>query len=1242
MRNGLHATWHTHRGLAVMVGITVCLAAAQANATTYYVRTTGVDTNDGLTAQAAFQSIRTAARFLLNPGDRVVVGPGEYHEADIEPRRGGATGQPVEFVADPTGALTGDPAGEVRIIPSPAPAARKTAFLIFGKHHLRIQGFTILGAADPAIQVRPAAQSGGSSGDLSIVGNTFRGGNQAIEIQATGPVEIKDNHIDGSGFAASVVSDPASRVNVVIDHNVLTNNMRGLSTSGAGAVTVTNNEFESNVEFALNIFEADAATIDNNTVHGGRIGLVYVRTEDGPASVSITRNTLNQLPIGLSVRGTASNSVMAMIAGNTVAPFSVGIALREVEQAQVSSNEINGGYRGIGLYGGGLVNVEQGQFTGCSRGISLAGKIGQVTVTHSRFESCGTGVRGDTTGNVSVGSSQFIKSSGVRVSSRSVDVVGNHFENAAGGVTLNASTVHFLDNQLVGVRNAVVVSGAAAVEVARNDISGSVAGVLVTATMITLKNNSLSGVPQPGELRGQRILASANRWTGARHPFVVHDAVDVRVEDNELSGPGSGMIYESRRSRVGSAHWNRNVLKEGASLSFSGELLDMDVEATFNRIEAATLTAMKVRTRGSVDLSDNVIVNPVGNGIQLQGAGGDAVVNRNQIDGGVDGISLENWHAVAVAGNVLAHPRQHGLRISNIDTAVVDANHVSDSGNDAINIAGEAILVGDCNRDGVVSGAELQRVAARVFDADPGADCSAAMSGDVVSSADLVRATLASLLGPSASRPAREIEVADNTVGATGGVGIVAFATDQMTAQRNVVSNASRSGISLVVGTSGAATVESNRVDAGGGDGLAVSGAAVLNVSSNEVGGSAGSGLRLRDAGRVFLANNHVADTGGVGIRASHVGHWTSRGNQIDATGGGISLFGARPAGLSAALEDERIGSSRGVGLLVDQAALVSLSASEVRDTAADGVVLRHTNVVRITDSVVSGAAGTALRLGDAEAATGDDIVLERNRFGGFHGSGVDARPVGKVLVRECQMDAATEATGAGIVLRYAPMSTALAVVSGNRIRGGGGDGIFVENAGRAIVWDNQVYSARQTGVLLRGLGATEVVNTLAYDNGEDAVRLEQPGEARVFNNTLYANGRWGLASADATSLRILNNILDGNVEGSLVLGIGDSAAAQEGFNLTTGMFVGLTPAATDVMDAPAFADPNGADGVLGGDGADDDDFHLRMQPASPAIDAGSDTAVFFGISGSALGEGLGDSGPVDLGYHYDPSPRVP
>ena len=76
-----------------------------------------------------------------------------------------------------------------------------------------------------------------------------------------------------------------------------------------------------------------------------------------------------------------------------------------------------------------------------------------------------------------------------------------------------------------------------------------------------------------------------------------------------------------------------------------------------------------------------------------------------------------------------------------------------------------------------------------------------------------------------------------------------------------------------------------------------------------------------------------------------------------------------------------------------------------------------------------------------------------------------------------------------------------------------------------------------------------------------------------------------------------------------------------------------MFPEATNFADDPELVAPAGTDGMLGGEGFADDDFHL--QPTSPAIDAGSATAAELGITGSAVAGHGTDEGIVDLGYHY-------
>ena len=71
------------------------LWAATAEATTYYVGTTGNDSNNGTSLNTPFRTIGKAAS-VVNPGDVVNVRGGTYGEA-VNINRGGALGNPVTF-----------------------------------------------------------------------------------------------------------------------------------------------------------------------------------------------------------------------------------------------------------------------------------------------------------------------------------------------------------------------------------------------------------------------------------------------------------------------------------------------------------------------------------------------------------------------------------------------------------------------------------------------------------------------------------------------------------------------------------------------------------------------------------------------------------------------------------------------------------------------------------------------------------------------------------------------------------------------------------------------------------------------------------------------------------------------------------------------------------------------------------------------------------------------------------------
>ena len=110
------------RALAAAPLLAVCWTGVAA-ATTYYVRASGSDDNDGLTAATAFASVRPAARMLREPGDRLIVGPGTYREGNISSFGNGTPEAPIVLFGDSSGAATGDPPGPVTILPTNMPAA---------------------------------------------------------------------------------------------------------------------------------------------------------------------------------------------------------------------------------------------------------------------------------------------------------------------------------------------------------------------------------------------------------------------------------------------------------------------------------------------------------------------------------------------------------------------------------------------------------------------------------------------------------------------------------------------------------------------------------------------------------------------------------------------------------------------------------------------------------------------------------------------------------------------------------------------------------------------------------------------------------------------------------------------------------------------------------------------------------------------------------------------------------------
>jgi parallel beta-helix repeat protein len=247
---------------------------------TYFVRADfapaeGV-ARDGTTPETAFSSIREAAGKLMdpnaNPGEVICVGPGTYSDGDIAPGRSGIDGFPIVFFADRTGALTSDPPGPVHIVPGTG--GQTTGFLLLGRKHVVIDGFTITGFPDQGIQVR----SGGTGITIRNV-NVQDCARAGIDVSAEGVVVVETSCSLRNGTSGLSLRGNVDTGEIIVpfvsNTRVGMNGAHGIFVQTASAGLLQNNAVYNNRATGISLRTAPDMQIVNN--------LVYANGEEGLA-----------------------------------------------------------------------------------------------------------------------------------------------------------------------------------------------------------------------------------------------------------------------------------------------------------------------------------------------------------------------------------------------------------------------------------------------------------------------------------------------------------------------------------------------------------------------------------------------------------------------------------------------------------------------------------------------------------------------------------------------------------------------------------------------------------------------------------------------------------------------------------------------------------------------------------------------------------------------------------------------
>jgi hypothetical protein len=222
----------------MLMGLLASLVASSASAATYYVATTGRDTNPGTLAHP-WRTVQHAADKLL-PGDTVLVRGGVYHEAvTVNVSGTGAPDGVITFANYP---------GEIPVLDGSTlavPANSDTGlFYLNNQSDIAIQGFELRNYSTPRIAPTPA-------------GIFISGSSSAIRIAHCNIHNIKttggDPSNSGNAFAIAVYGTSTTPCNgVVIDSNSIHNNRTGSSETITLNGNVTNFQVTNNLVYDNN------------------------------------------------------------------------------------------------------------------------------------------------------------------------------------------------------------------------------------------------------------------------------------------------------------------------------------------------------------------------------------------------------------------------------------------------------------------------------------------------------------------------------------------------------------------------------------------------------------------------------------------------------------------------------------------------------------------------------------------------------------------------------------------------------------------------------------------------------------------------------------------------------------------------------------------------------------------------------------------------------------------------------
>jgi len=340
--------------------------------------------------------------------------------------------------------------------------------------------------------------------------------------------------------------------------------------------------------------------------------------------------------------------------------------------------------------------------------------------------------------------------------------------------------------------------------------------------------------------------------------------------------------------------------------------------------------------------------------------------------------------------------------------------------------------------------------------------------------------------------------------------------------------------------------------------------------------------------------------------------------------------------------QDGTVTSNEDTGVQVLSTTMAAIAGSTVTSNKGGGVMFSAVPTASVSMSDLSNNVNHGL-IADQSGLTLEKSTVRGNGQNGVRHTGGSAQVRGLTVV---------DNRGKGIEVSGASQFVLQDAVVGSN----GDNGVEISTVASPSIAASVMYSNTGVGLTLLDAASATVWNNLVYANGSTGIlitaRTGGTGSpmAQVLNNTVFANGNRGVfiggsdAQPASPGATVLRNVVQGNTSAGIQVNQLSLPGYAGDYNLTLDPYGAQTPiGAHDILADPLLVLPAGKDGLLGGAGAADDDFHLSQRAAgqaatSPAVDAGGADVTAAALQGTTTRtDRVTDSGSVDLGFHYRP-----